>query len=370
MKLWHSFLKELQLSSRGFYFYVEIAMAVILLVVLLFVMPENFDNKYDEYVFYDIDEIYLDYTYGLLLDEDIDGKLEKVELELNDIMYPADLFIHEDKNIYVLESEEAVIEFTKEERPFVGSVTTMDESGNFLFDYYLQGYESDRLQNIIRLIHDIDYEEFVELVDEQEVRSLGETFEDLSDRQNALPSVLTFNGSLMGFFIIAAYIFLDKQEGIIKAYAVTASAVWEYLLSKVFVLMVVSVISSFIIVIPIMRLDANYLMMFVLLITSSFFISSLGLLFSTYFDSMTKSFGGLYAIMIVLMLPAIAYYIPSWEPTWITFLPTHHLIAGFRETLISNGDINYILFASGIFIAVGLVCFVAANYRFKKTLCV
>ena len=36
----------------------------------------------------------------------------------------------------------------------------------------------------------------------------------------------------MGFFIIAAYIFLDKKEGVIKAYAVTPSPVWKYLLSK------------------------------------------------------------------------------------------------------------------------------------------
>ena len=45
MKLWSSFVKELTVASRGFYFYVEIAMAAILLFVILFVVPEEFVSK-------------------------------------------------------------------------------------------------------------------------------------------------------------------------------------------------------------------------------------------------------------------------------------------------------------------------------------
>ncbi|MEA1959766.1 MAG: hypothetical protein U9N81_00475 [Bacillota bacterium] len=46
MKLWHSFVKELRLSSRGYYFYVELVMAVILLAVVLFAVPEEFVSKF------------------------------------------------------------------------------------------------------------------------------------------------------------------------------------------------------------------------------------------------------------------------------------------------------------------------------------
>ena len=54
MKLWQSFVKELVLSSRSFYFYVEIGMAAIFLFLLLFVIPENFNTKTDEYIYWDI----------------------------------------------------------------------------------------------------------------------------------------------------------------------------------------------------------------------------------------------------------------------------------------------------------------------------
>ena len=44
MKLLSSFKKELILASRGFYFYVELIFALVILAVLLFAIPQNFSN--------------------------------------------------------------------------------------------------------------------------------------------------------------------------------------------------------------------------------------------------------------------------------------------------------------------------------------
>ena len=53
MKLWSSFVKELIIASRGFYFYIEVVMAFIFLLLLLFAVPEQFDSKEDEYLYLD-----------------------------------------------------------------------------------------------------------------------------------------------------------------------------------------------------------------------------------------------------------------------------------------------------------------------------
>jgi hypothetical protein len=115
---------------------------------------------------------------------------------------------------------------------------------------------------------------------------------------------------------------------------------------------------------------ANYLLLIILLITSSFFGSAFGLWISSYYDNMTKAFAAIYTAMMVFMLPAIAYFIPSWEPMWIKFIPTYYLINGFKEVIIENSDVGFVLLSSVGYLAVGLLFFLIANARFKKTLSV
>lgn len=54
MKLWNSYCREMKTASRGFYFYVEIAVAVIILAVLLMVVSKEDTGRVKEVVFCDI----------------------------------------------------------------------------------------------------------------------------------------------------------------------------------------------------------------------------------------------------------------------------------------------------------------------------
>ncbi len=369
MKLWHSFLKEMKLSARGFYFYVEILVAVIILVMILFVVPENFRSVEDEYLFYDWPEgVFEEFVLPTLMEDDLDGKIESVEVEGDDILYPAQLIESEGTRYYIFESEEAVLRLTDLDRPKIGAIIRMDEQSQPYYEYYLQGYETQRLRNVYSIFHILDFDLMEAEFESQEVRSLTDGYLELSDRENIVPAMLTFNGSMMGVFIIAAYIFLDKQSGIIKAYAITASSVWQYLMSKVLVVLVSTILSTVIIVVPIMRLQPNYGILFVLLLASGLFSSTLGLVVASFYRNMMQAFGILYFLMIGLMLPAIAYFTPSWNPAWVQWIPTYPLIQAFKETILVNGDIGYVAWVSlGFFIASGIL-FVFANARYKKTL--
>jgi hypothetical protein len=77
----------------------------------------------------------------------------------------------------------------------------------------------------------------------------------------------------------------------------------------------------------------------------------------------------MYAIMIMLMIPAFSYFIPSFDPLWLRFFPTYPLLHGFKEIML-NGDAGYVLLYSLLFLAGGLVLFMLADMRFKKTLTV
>lgn len=370
MKLWHSFIKELQLSSKSYYFYIEIAMAVIFLVILLFVIPNEFTGYDDEYLSLDMPEVVRAYVYEDILEEDLDGMVEVAILKLNGEEVLTDLFVTEDKNLYVLPDRETMIELSKADRPLVGAHLTWNpETERIDYDYYLQGYESERLRNLYTVFHIEEMDVIDELLDEQTVKVLG-TDDGLNDKENVVPSILTFNGSMMGMFIISAFIFLDRKEGILKAYAITASRVWHYLMSKVFVLLLVSTVTSLLIIAPVMKLRPNYLVLIVLLLTSGFFFSSVGLLFASFFKTMLQSFGAVYVAMIVVLLPNIAYFVPSWDPMWIRIIPTYPLLQGFKESIIEQGDITYVILASVGFILAGTVVFLVTNYRYKKILAV
>lgn len=369
MKLWHSFIKELKLAFRGFYIYIEIFMAVLLLVVLLFAVPEQFESKQAEYIHLDlpseVETVYLNRIETV----DMDGKAEIIEIKNGDGVITAKLYESVDREIYIIDNKEDLVNLA-DKKQTIGAVIKLDSDNNIGYEYYLQGYESQRLKNLFLIMHNEDSAILEAALDEQDVRPLSTDYELLTDRQNIIPSFLTFNGSLMGMFIIAAYIFLDKQEGVIKAYAVTASSVWQYLMSKVGVLLLTGVVSSFIIVVPVMGFQPNYLLLLVFLLTTGFFASSLGLLIASFYEDMTQAFGAIFIFMMAMILPNVAYFIPSWNPVWVKLLPTYPMLEGFKEIILKDGDISYVLMASLGFFVVGLLLFAIANKRYKKTLTV
>ena len=369
MKLWYSFSKELILSSKSWYFYIELGMAIVLLVILLFIVPEDFDSKGKEYLYLDLPQVVQERYMKNLLEEDMDAFADQVELEADNQTYKAMLYETKESKIYLLESKQALDAISNSERVPVVHVR-VNENKQIVYTYYLQGYETRKLQNLLLVYHNrlAGHDVIEDYSDNIEVRRLYEDSAPLNDKENMIPVFLTFNGSLMSLFIIAAYIFLDKNEGIIKAYAITASSVWHYLLSKIGVIIVTSIMTSLIITIPIMGHQPNYPAMMLFLVTSGFFAASLGLLLTSYFKDIVEAFGAMYIVIVIMIMPNISYFTPSWDPDWVKIIPSYVMLQSFRDIITVGGNMTYVMVASLAFSMLGLAIFILANYRFKKTL--
>lgn len=368
MKLFSSFIKELKIASRGFYFYIELFMAVLIVTIFLFAVPDNFNTKAAEYLYLDMPNQASEAYLEALADEDLDGKAEAVKVKIDKQEKKASLYTTEDQKIYLLNSREDAKNMADKERK-VAAVITMDSENKVTYEYYLQGYESTKFKNLLKILHVESSETIEAAMDNQDIRPLSATpGESLSDKENLMPSVLVFNGALMGLFIIAAYIFLDRQEGVIKAYALTPSPVWHYLVSKIGVIMVTSIVSSFIVLLPIMRFKPDYLLLLALLISTAFFSSSLGLLIASFYKNIMEAFGAIYVFMMLMIIPNIAYLMPSWNPSFIKLIPSYHMLEGFKSVLLGNNDWAYVLSLSGGFLIVGFILFRLSNSRYKKTL--
>ena len=369
MKLWHSFTKEIILSSKSWYFYIEIGMAVVFLLILLFLVPEEFSTKGKEYMYLDLPQVVADRFREDLLEKDIDEIAELVEVKAEKSIFKAELYETEESKIYLLDSMEALNAFSSSERVPTVHVR-VDKDNQIISTYHLQGYESQKLRNLLLVFQNrkAGYDVLENYTDNLVVKSLYQDSKPLTDRQNMVPVFLTFNGSLMSLFIIAAYIFLDKSEGIIKAYAVTASSVWQYLMSKIGVIILTSIVTALIMTLPIMGFGANYLLMFLFLITSGFFAASLGLYITSFYDDITRAFGVLSIIIMIMIMPNISYFTPSWDPNWMKIIPSYVMLQAFKEIISVNGNITYVFLASLGFAVLGLGIFILANHRFKKTL--
>ncbi len=366
MKLLSSFKKELILATRSFYFYVEILLAFVVLAVVMFAIPEHSRPVETEYFSFDMPQPAAEYLMGDLIKDDIDGKYEDTSVSAAGQTFSAKLIETEDRKIYVVENEQAV-KTIAENQMHIGVAVSIADGGPH-YKYFLQGYESQRLKNLISAIFSESSDIVEQNYNSQQVRALSAGYEPLSDRENSLPPLLVFNCSLMGMFIMAAYVFLDKKEGVIKAFAVTTSPVSKYLLSKIFVILLTAVFSGLVVLIPVMGTKANYALAVPLLLTSGFFSSAAGLLLASFYRDISKAFGIIMLLLILMMLPAISYFMPGWNPLWVKLIPSDPMMQAFKESITVGGDALYTaLVCTGLF-AAGIVLFIVTNIRFKRTL--
>ncbi len=344
MKLLYSFLKDMRLSFKSFYFYLEIAFALIFVAVLMFVLPENFESNMKFFVSIDLTGAYETTIRQELIDSG--------------------------DNIVILETRDDVTREVEKNRNTVGLIVSQKD-GKVIYEYILQGYENQRVRNIIET--SVKAKFITELPGFESVTktiTLDNNTEKLSDRLNILPVFLALNVGFMGLFIIASYIFLDKEEGVIKAFAVTPAKVWHYLAGKMGVMAVSGLLSGLITVILIAGSKVHYLHFIPLLIACNLFGSALGLFIAGFFNTMAKAMGWLYASVIILAFASVSYYMPAFSPLIIRILPSYPMLFAFRETLLEKPDIVFIYMNVLGFGLAGIVFFILANKMFKKTLTV
>ena len=393
MKLWSSYIKEMKIAARGFYFYIEIVIAIILLAVILLAVDKDPKSKVEEYIFYDMPAATFeaiqqqDIENGLVLIDDKEFELDPVEFSLTnketgetkEYSYSDEKTVtlagaqvidsstgKLDKTVYYPQSREDMLRLTYQEKASGGMVYISD-NGELLYELPVQGYETERYTNLLYIIHNQSIYELADKMEAQEIRALG-TYDTLDNQENMIPVFVVFMGTLMGLFIVMAYIFLDKGEGVVRAFAVSPGRISTYLISKLMMLLTTVIVSSSIIAIPVMGAQPDYFFFYLYLIITTFAFTCLGLFIATFFNDMNKSYGVLMVLTIALMLPAFSYFIPSFSPGWLKIFPTYYILFGFKDILLGNSDISFILITSALFIVGGIIFLFLANARFKKTL--
>ncbi len=397
MKLWINYKKEMVIASRGFYFYMEIFISLLILSVLMLVIPTESTAVAKEIIFPNLTAEQFEAMISKQQGEGYHERQEDVEFKLKPatITYTVvetgeqvDLVFEDTKTVavkqynyhdtltgkhtktkYFVDNFEDMIRISYDKK-YIATEMWFGDDGLDYYNTVLFGYETERYQNIIKTAHgtvDFDMLASQMMIEEENVVYL-EPIETLNNRQNILPLALVLMNGLMGMMIIIAYISVDKSDGIIKAMAVSPIRIGSYLLSKILVVLTTVSISSAIITIPVMGMQPNYLMFALSTISMTVLSCVVGALAGTFFADLKSSYSLIMIMAIVMMLPVLSFMVPAFNPPWMKFLPSYYMLESLKETLLVSCDVPFVVATSLAMLAGSGVLFIVANKRFKKIL--
>lgn len=342
-KLLTTFQKDMTMSLRSFYLYIEVIMALLIVAVLLFVVPENFTPE---------QTVYLHLDPSLSEMADLSGLMGQTQ----------------EDQLMRLDSEDAVRQALQEDHSAMGFLLRQAED-RITVEVILQGYESEKQKRLMdTLLTAQQLRNRPGFVDQTVITRLDGEPDGISDRLHLLPVLLVLNSALVGLFIIAAYIFIDKDEGTIRAIAVTPASIWTYLTAKVLMMLTTGLITGSLTILAVAGTTVHFGYFLLIMAGCNLFGSALGLLVASFFDSMTKALGALYVVIVIMSLATVSYMMPSFSPWLIRILPAYPMLYAFRETLAVRPDGGMIVFWSAIFILTAAVLYGLAGLRYRKTL--
>lgn len=397
MKIWNNYLKEMTIASRGFYFYIELFIAVIVLLGLILVVPADHAAIAKEVVFPDFseqkfeelanqkegkgyterqeDEVFKVKPTTLTYFEEETGQkitkefTDKKKIKAKQYYYYDPLTGKHTKTKYIVDNFDDMMRIAYAKKYF-GTEMWFDENEMDHYHSVLFGYETDRYQNIIKASHGtVDTIELVRTMEAEKESTIQlKPIETLDNRQQYVPLLLVFMNGFLGIMIIIAYISVDKSEGVLKALSVAPFSVGSYLTSKIMVALTTAILSSLIITLPVIGFQLHFIWFLVALLALCIASSIVGIWISTFFKDLKSSFGMLLIVALITMVPAISYIVPSFHPQWIEWFPTYHMLEMMKETMLVSCDTSYVLIVSGtLFIFSGFLYLVSKN-RYKKIL--
>jgi len=182
---------------------------------------------------------------------------------------------------------------------------------------------------------------------------------------SGVPVFLAFEVGILGFLLVAVFVFQEKQEGTIRAYRVTPGGLWSYLISKASVFTILAIAYGFVVVAVAVGFGANWLSILALIVSTSLFMTTFGLGFAVWFRNLSHWFFPGLAVLVLNMLPFFAYIYPVFNPRWIQVIPSYSLVFALREALFPTGDTQLITrtLLVGLVWLAGATVFAAGSVR-------
>lgn len=334
------FQKDLALGIRNYYIAIMLFTAVLLVLLVRFVIPEETSIK--PTVYYAVESEAERAFAGMYELMDQKGRMASREEIVSSM----------EGNINSL----GMVFKIKDRKPTV--------------EYILQGHENEKIKNLLVLpVQALFNPARQDDLQIETIRLKAVTEEnDQTFNMMLLPLLVLFEPALLGLMLLATMIFMEKEEKTIQAYAVTPGQLAEFLVSKVCFILLMSLISASIIVAFTVGIGSNFILLLLVVGISSIFSSTLALVIASFFDNLSKAMMWLMFATIVLTVPMISYFMPGFAPVWIRIMPTYPLLFVIQEVLFPTGNNDMIVSTLVLFSILSGVLFGISVLRYRGNL--
>jgi hypothetical protein len=319
------FRKDLALGFQDVFILLEIGFAVVLVLLLLFVVPEEID------------------TEGVVFIHDETRVLERF---VESIAPGA----AEELGEFMVGSRDAVVAGMEEHRSALGVVLSGQADGSYEVELLRQPYTPQSL---------VDYIE-VELSDlfavlapagggyppdvynSVRVTGLQEGLRDeIPFNRMLMPSVLLFMVGILGLFIMVSLVGQERVDQTLRALRVSPSSLWQFLISKHLVVLFTGLITFTILYVPMMGVSGfpASLMLIVLTIVMG---SSLGTFLASFVADPMEGIGWIVLFWLVLGLPAVSLFSPVFSPWWLKVIPSYHTLFGLDAAMFPDNNAHIV----------------------------
>lgn len=154
----------------------------------------------------------------------------------------------------------------------------------------------------------------------------------------ALVSVLmTFEVLILGFLLIAVFIFQEKSDGSIRAYRVTPGGTILYISSKTLAFLIIGIVYGGVLALTTTGFSVNSLELSAVTILGFVLYTLIGMIVASFFNNISEWFFIGILILLVNMVPVFSHEFPAFSPGWISGLPSYTVLYCYDEIFFPTG---------------------------------
>lgn len=197
------------------------------------------------------------------------------------------------------------------------------------------------------------------------LESINESSDSVPFNKRMTPIFICFEALIVGFILGGALMLSEKQEATVKALRISPVSVNRYIISKVLLFSTIGTLYALLMAVFCVGVEFNWLQFIILSFFGSAVFSVIGLAFTTLFRDMSGWFFSASLLLSINMLTSISYSNPSFNPLWMTFIPSYPIIFAYEGILFGKGINSTALVAIGIWgVALYVVCFTMVRKMF------
>ncbi len=343
--------KDILLGTKNIFVIMEVATAVLIVLLLLFVFPKDLRSEPVIYI------------------HDSSGMLEKT-------LNAKDPEEEEGTGYNFVDNKEAAIEGIVDNSLALGLVITKQPDAAYQIELLKQPYTSPNLVRDIEnemadLFHIItssvgayspDVYEAVKLTSLQSGQRDALPFNKM-----VLPPILLMMVGILGIFAMVSLIGQERADLTIRAYRVTPAGLWQFIISKHLTILFTGFLSFSIIYLPMMGF-AGYFSSLLIIVLTIIMGSAIGVILGSFFKNPMEAILWIFILLFILGLPAVSLFLPTFSPDWLKIIPSYHTLFALDASIFPDNNSHIIWQGVAVLAGICLFLFPLSAIIFKKVI--